>query len=447
MFFTQYLKNEKVLWVLIIATQLFFFNSSQILQHTKTADSAEYIYLAQNIVDHGVIYCGDYTSEPKDISLYSRRTPGYPVYLLLTKIIFNSDFLPLLLQCMFSIFNIFLGYKIAIQIFSDSSKAYLYLFFFLFFPSQFIYATLFMTEILFQTSVLLCIYFLLIFEKNGRFKFFYIYHLFLAIAYLIKPIALFLWLVYILYGIIFHNNRGIAARQITIALFHLLIIGGFFIKNYHQTGIAEYSGIGRKLLINYNMPALLSSYENEEYAKNRIDSLQFSIINHTYASQCASIDLFIRKEVTSHPLHFIALQVYGAIKFLLETGRWDLELWRKGYQHLDNSKSLKQQFTTNGLTGLQQELKSWNPFFLIYYFLVMIVTFTLFILFIKSLFNTSLLFRHKLLLVSTIIYFALLTGPSASARFRIPIFPILVILAITGIPKRNSQSNFFLSAK
>ena len=45
------------------------------------------------------------------------------------------------------------------------------------------------------------------------------------------------------------------------------------------------------------MPALLSFYENETYAKNKIDSLQYSLKNESYASQCASIDLFIRQEV------------------------------------------------------------------------------------------------------------------------------------------------------
>lgn len=437
MFFNQYLRNEKLLWFLLIATQLFFFSYAQIHQQTKTADSDEYIYQAQNIVDYSVIYSGDYTSESKDLSLYNRRTPGYPAFLIITKIIFHSDFFSLLLQCILSIFNIYIGYKIAKHILSDSSKTYLYLFFFLFFPSQFIYATVFMTEILFQTSILLCIYYLLKFEKNGQFKYFHIYHLFLALAYLIKPVAMFLWLGYILYGIIFHNNRGIAFRQISMTFFHLLIIGSFFIKNYQRTGIAEYSGIGRKLLLNYNIPALLSSYESEEIAKNRFDSLQLNIINQPYATQCANIDLFIRKEVTSHPFHFIALQIYGSFKFLLETGRWDIELWSKGYQHLDNLPSLKEQFTTNGLDGLTLELKKWNTFFLVYYTLVILATLTLFILFLKSLFNSSILRRHKLLLISTILYFALLSGPSASARFRVPIFPILLILAIPGFKKEN----------
>ena len=270
--FIDFLKKESALWVLLISTQLFFFAYAQLNQHTKTADSDEYIYQAKNLIDYGTTYSGDYTATNLDVSLYERRTPGYPVYLILTKIIFHSNFLPLFLQCVLSLLNIFIGYKILKLISPDTKNTYLYLFFFLFFPSQFIYATVFMSEILFQTSILLCLYYLLQFEKSGKFSYFYIHHLLLAIAYLIKPIALFLWLGYSLYGIIIHNKRGIAVRQIAAALFHVLLLGSFFVKNYNQTGIAEYSGIGRKLIINYNMPALLSFYEDETYAKNKIDS-------------------------------------------------------------------------------------------------------------------------------------------------------------------------------
>jgi 4-amino-4-deoxy-L-arabinose transferase-like glycosyltransferase len=442
MFFKGLLKNEKLLWFLLIATQLFFLSYALVHQQTKTADSDEYIYQAQNIVDYGVIYSGDYTTEPKDPSLYSRRTPGYPGFLILTTVLFNSDYFALFVQCILSILNIFLGYKIAKRILSDTSKSYLYLLFFLFFPSQFIYATVFMSEILFQTAILGCVYFLLKFESEDKYKYFFICHVLLAVAYLIKPIAIFLWLGYMLYSIIYHNKQGIAVRQIIMTLFHLLIIGGFFLKNYRQTGVAEYSGIGRKLLINYNIPALLTFYEDETYAKNRIDSLQSNISQQTYSGQCANIDSFIKTEIFTHPIQFVAIQSYGIIRFFLETGRWDLELWRKGYQQLENTPSLKQEYATKGIKGVLQNIHRGNYFFGIYYILVVLTAISLFILFIKSLFNSTILRRHKLLLVSTILYFALLTGPSASARFRVPIFPILVILAITGFQKENRVSLF-----
>jgi hypothetical protein len=438
--FIDFFKKEYVLWILLISTQLFFFTYAQLNQHTKTADSDEYIYQAKNLIDYGTTYSGDYTASNLDVSLYDRRTPGYPIYLILTKIIFHSDFLPLFLQCILSILNIFIGYKILKQISPDTKKTYLYLFFFLFFPSQFIYATVFMSEILFQTSILLCLYSLLQFEKSEKFKYFYLLQLLLAIAYLIKPIALFLWLGYSLYSIIVHNKRGIAVRQLVAALFHVLLLGSFFLKNYHQTGIAEYSGIGRKLMINYNMPALLTFYENETYAKNKIDSLQYNLKNESYASQCANIDLFLRQEVSEHPIHFLLLQGYGSIKLLTETGRWDLELWRVGYENVEKAPSFKNIFSTNGIPGVFHALNLWPVPYLIYYCLVILVTIALFLLFIKSLLNKSLIRRHKLLLLATILYFAVLTGPSASARFRLPIFPILVILALSSFNKNENPS-------
>ncbi|MFN0187135.1 MAG: glycosyltransferase family 39 protein [Bacteroidia bacterium] len=436
--FIDVLKKESVLWVLLISTQLFFLVYAQMHHQTKTADSDEYIYQAKNLFDYGTTYSGDYTVSNLDISLYNRRTPGYPVFLILTQILFQSDFLPILLQCALSILNIFIGYKIFKLISPDTKKTSLYLLFFLFFPSQFLYATVFMSEILFQTSILLCVYYLLKFEKSGKFKYFYIHHLLLALAYLIKPVALFLWLGYSLYSIIVHNNQRVAIRQVPAALFHVLLLGSFFLKNYHQTGIAEYSGIGRKVIINYTMPALLSFYENETYAKNKIDSLQLSLRNESYASQCASIDLFIRQEITAHPIHFFLLHGYGVFKFLLETGRWDLELWRVGYENVEKTPSLKNTYSMNGISGVLHELNQWPILYLIYYCFVVFASIALFLLFINSLFTRSLIRRHKLLLIATIIYFTILSGPSASARFRLPVFPILVILALSSFNKNEN---------
>jgi len=437
---TRNLNKENVLWAILIITQIFFLGYAWQHQQIKTADSDEYIHQAYNIVHYGVIYSGDYTLPEKDPALYGLRTPGYPLFLIFSKILFNSNFFPLLLQCILSILNIYLGYKIVKTISANRVKSHHYLLFFLFFPSQFIYSTIFMSEILFQSTLLLCIFYLLKFESSGKYKHLYIHHFLLALTYIIKPIALFLWLGYILYGIFVHNNRGIAPRQIILGFMHVLLLGSFGLKNYYHTGIAEYSGIGRKLLINYNMPALISFYENPEYAKVKIDSFQSRIKNEPYAEQCANIDLFIRKEVLGHPIDFITLQFVGATKFFLESGRWDLELWKNGYQHLENIPSLRKAYSLEGISGIYNEIKQLPLLQLIYIPFVVLSNFVLFALFLYSIFSKSILLRYKIILWCTVLYFALLTGPSASARFRLPVFPIMVILAVNGMSNMGQKT-------
>ena len=94
----------------------------------------------------------------------------------------------------------------------------------------------------------------------------------------------------------------------------------------------------------------------------------------------------------------------------------------------------------NGISGVLHELNQWPILYLIYYCFVVFASIALFLLFINSLFNKSLIRRHKILLLATIIYVAILSGPSASARFRIPIFPILVILAMSSFNKNENPS-------
>lgn len=428
-------KNEKILWALIIATQIFFFAYSQIHHQTKTADSDEYIFQAANILHYGVIYSGDYTVEPKDLSLYGRRTPGYPAFLIVTLLFLKSDFFTLLIQCGLSVFNIFLGYILLKRISIVPPKTYWYLLFFLFFPSQFIYGTVYMSEIFFQTSILLCLYTLFHFEQKGQIKNLYLHHFLMALTYIIKPIAMFLWVGCHIYGIIAHNRRGIAKHQIILALFHVLVLSSFAIKNYYYTGIAEFSGISRKLMINYSLPAAIHQYENAEFAQQRIRTFQESIRGETYAKQVVETDNFIRKEISVHTFSFIAVQSFGIIRFFLETGRWDLALWLNGYQNADHLPSLQKIYAVDGWKGVYKELSAPSPFFLLYYIGVVLAVLCLFYLFGRSWFSRSLTKSHKWLLLCLVMYFAFLTGPSASARFRLPVYPVIVILAVSGLTK------------
>ncbi|MBL7924139.1 MAG: glycosyltransferase family 39 protein, partial [Bacteroidia bacterium] len=265
---------SRFLWVLIVATQLFFFISALKSNHTRSADSAEYLYMAYNLQHHGLIYSGDAEAAERDLSLYSRRTPGYPLFLLVGMIGIGSGILPLAIQCLLSLLSIYLGSRILRSIHPAETAQSLYLALLLFFPSQFIYPAFYMTETLFQSALLLSIFFLFRFEERGTYSLYYLHHFFLAAMYLVKPAAMFLWLGVTLYSIFSHHFVGVNRRQVFISLLHILLLGSIFIKNHQRTGIAEYSSIGRKLIINYNLPDLLTYTKGADYSARVIDSLQ-----------------------------------------------------------------------------------------------------------------------------------------------------------------------------
>lgn len=405
--------------------------------HTFTTDSFEYIQQGKNILRHGSFYCGNYEDVIKDQSLYSRRSPGYAVFLIITTLFFKINLLTLFIQSILSLLNIYVTFRILTLVSAARINKWVYLAMFVFFPSQFIYASTFMSEIPFQTSVLLSIYFLLLFEKSGNISRLYLSQLFVAAAYLFKPIAVFLWIPMILYSITIKSENRSAQHLALLSLAHVSLISLFMFFNYKNSGVAEYSGIGRKVLINYTIPSVLSKTHSAAYALAQVDSFEQTLSNESYIHQCAQTDLFISNILFTQPVDFISTQLSGIPLFFLETCRWDLALWREGYENLHLLPSLKKVFLEEGRNGIANSIKKWPVVFMIYYFLVVVATIFIFILFIKGLFSTGISLRTKFFLSLIICYFALLTGPSASARFRLPVFPAIVILAMAGLNRRS----------
>ncbi|MBK9400485.1 MAG: hypothetical protein IPN36_06365 [Bacteroidetes bacterium] len=421
-------------FLILIMVQIVFLTYAIFNNHHFTNDSVEYLNQAGNLIEHGSLYCGDYNVLEKDPGLYSRRPPAYAVFLLMTTFFLHLNLGALLIQCFLSVFNIYMGFKILQLIFTGKAPLLRYVFLFLVFPTQFIYAVTYMSEIPFQTALLLSIFFLLRFEKSGYYKNLYLSHLFLALTYLFKPITLFLWLGLILYTITIKSDHRGSKHLTLLGLGHFLLLGFFFLNNFALTGIAEYTSIGRKVVLNYNIPAVLSRAYGEEVAQHKMDSVQNEMTGMPYVMQCVYTDNFIRNTLLTRPFDFSLTHALGVPRFFLESGRWDLELWYKGKDEAGTLPSLKSSFKKEGIRGLTDIIRTWPVLYSVYYILVIAGTIFIFIFFVKGIFSPLISRRHRFLFLFIIFYFVLLTGPSASSRFRLPVFPLIAIVAIAGWP-------------
>ncbi len=64
--------------------------------------------------------------------------------------------------------------------------------------------------------------------------------------------------------------------------------------------------------------------------------------------------------------------------------------------------------------------------------------------FVKFVFNKKVNLSIRSALAILIIYMAIVTGPSASARFRLPIFPLLVVtfvITMNELTKKNERTS------
>jgi hypothetical protein len=244
---------------------------------------------------------------------------------------------------------------------------------------------------------------------------------------------MFLWIFSILHVIITKKETKATVELSLLSTLHLLIVGGTMWYNYYRVGIAEYSSIGHKLFINYNLPALLNNLYGPEKAAYIVDSLQTEMSTESYPIQAAIADQFIRDEISNHPLNYFTVHVKGMLFFITDIGRWDVELMRKGRDYAEQLPSLTKKYKAGGWTAIADYFRIWNPVYLIYFLLSIIILALVLVLFTQQLLFSKTNRPFLYLIAGLCLYFAFLTGPSGSARFRVPVYPLIVAIAAGAI--------------
>ncbi len=422
----------RVAWACIVLLHVAFLLYALNHEHCYTADSSEYLFAAENL-KQGVLYAGHLNDNPKDPSLFSRRTPGYPLFLLIS----GGGIITLLIQLALSLFSIHTGLRILRLFQTPPSAELVYLSLFCLQGSQMVYSSMYMTEILFQ-SILVYTLFLLVQSSRQITKAQVIQiHVLMAALYLIKPIALFCWVPVSLF-FFFRWRKTLSARLLLIpALLHLGIIGCITWNNYRQTGVMEYSNISRKVLLNYTVPLLIKSDHKLESSANNLLHFQDSLAKMEYAVQCKAADDYIRNTLQAAPVELLILHMKGVARFLFDTGRWDLECWRLGYQRVEETPSLMGMAKRQGIGGLFFYFNGLPPTYSLYYLVSSICIVMTGLLFIYGFFSAPFPMYAKTMIGCTVLYFSFLSGPSSSARFRLSVGPLIVLVAAACLSNRQ----------
>ena len=424
--------KEKIFspWIIPVIIQLFFLTTAISGEHTMTHDSEEYLHQAYNILHHQTFYCGDLNQPVTDVTYYSRRPPGYGVFILLTSFFLTVPLFTLIAQSLLAIINLYLGYQLVKLMKPEFSDKRIFILLGCMLPSQFIMATTYMSEIPFQTTILLSAIFLLRYEKpTGSFRHLYWHHFFIFCAYMLKPIAGFLWVISVLYVVLTQNESRSSIRLSVLSGLHVLVIALALLRNYSLTGIAEGSSIPHKVVVNYNLRMLLTALHGPARSAVLIDSLQNEMRDKPYPIQAAISEQYLRQQLTEHLPVYLKIHVTGMFRFFIDPGRWELEVWKNGWEKSENPPSLSEAFQKG---GIQELLHTGGK---------SIVTFTLFslagavltlFLLLAWLLQKKVPLGNKLLIAGLLLYFSFLTGPSSSARLRLPVFPILIAGAAMG---------------
>jgi hypothetical protein len=420
--------------IFLLLHVLFFLFALQ-YGHPFSKDSAEYLWQSFNISHNSSFYCGDLNS-PIVEAWFNQRPPGYGLFLSILGINhFNFNYQLLLsIQLMLSLLNGYIVYQFVKLLTGPDFSLWLLLIPLLGFPSQFVYSGMVMSEVLFQTLLLLSVYFIAILLKRGEMQFLWWSQWSLTAALLVKPIAWMFPFVALISFLIYWFNEKVKLLAIVTFAIPFAAIFWMFNFSYTKTGIHEFSSIQRKLMINYNSFAILSDIEGKDYAVKTISTLQDSVANFKYVDKCKAIDDFNKKVLKEHFVTAAKLEGVGILKFFISHSRWDVSFFLQGKE--------PDSFVSSNSSFDPTVQWKWISYFVFSVFINLLV----FAAFVKFLVSKDLPVKLRGCIGSIVIYMAIATGPSAASRFRLPVFPVLtvtfVVVTHRFAQKRSNSAKF-----
>jgi hypothetical protein len=413
-------------------TLIYVLNSGPLL----TRDSMEYISAAENLKNQGIFYAGNLT-EPVNPALYSRRPPGYPILILLSRLFSNSNFSTVIFQILLIILDVILLNRILLQLNVKSSHRKLIIFIYLVYPSQIIYIFSIMSEILLQTLLLLSLFFMLQFLTGRNWRYLLFYNITISLAVLTKPVLLYFWIPSTLFQIwlaVRYHRKSI----LIYPLLMILTITFWSYRNYNITGYYHFSSIKNFNLLYYNTYSFLVNRYGEDHAEKFMDRVDaenrgksFKTANRNIEKACFYV---LWKNLPAYSFYHFR----GSILFFIDPGRYDLY----HFLRIKQEQGFWYFISHDGILGILKGVKK-IPTTVIFYLLVMVIFNLLFLIsVILFIIRRGYSMEFWLFLLTVILYFALITGPLGASRHRLPVFPELLLAVPSALIYIRNRFNF-----
>ncbi len=431
-------KNFLILFSgLLLLHGLFFLFAYRAGNIYLTVDSTEYLNQADNIKYHASWYAGKW-DQPHDDFLETRRPPLYASFLFLVKSVVDNDYFVLALQNLISIFCLLLAYYLAQFIANKEINPFYFLMPLLFFATQFIYANMIMADVLFQLCLMSAVFFFYRFAVNGKAHGFLWFNIMIALAILTKPVMYLFWVVIAVVTLLLYAKNNLKLKNTFYSAIPFAVVMLLSFYNYRQTGLFHYSSVNQKFISEYG--AYLSVGERgNEVAQNKIDSLlAVAKAQPDFKSYSTYLDEESETLIKQNFGRFVMAQTKGMLQFFIDHGRWDLYAFFINPDYVQK-KGIQYYFRQDGLTGVFIYLKTFNLLLLVYLIFTTAVNiflaYTLFRFFLRTRTNYVL----RLMIACLIFYQAIFTSVVGCSRYRMAIYPMLLIATGIFLADRDSM--------
>lgn len=389
-------------------------------------DSYGYLMQADNLKAHGTWYAEDWNA-PLLIDYFSIRPPLYAWFNIFLGWFSGSIYLVLFVQNLLSILNCWLVYQFVAKKTGITKQLNLAMIAcMLFYPAQMIHANFVMTEILFQT-LLLCLFFAVsAFMEQPHWKQSTVISVVLSLCLLTKPVSLFLPFIvlgFMLWSIAKHNQKWILTIPLLLTA---MVFHGICKQNEHATGYYHYSSIKSINQLKYNARYTLVNAIGEQYADSVIAAtMQQANACESYAERLKLMDTKAAEIIVEHPNAFAKLYSKGMVAFFLDPGRFDMYHF---FAIEEKDKlGLMYEMQTKGLSAVKEYVKQAPVFVLLLLVLNFCWNSMVVYFFIRFLGTPNIPFILRTTIVVFVFYVAVATGPVGVSRYRVPVYPLLMI--------------------
>jgi len=448
-------KKDLFFIIALIIIHLFYFSYVIIFNNyipfTETnffiPDTYQYLTEAKNIVDSGIFYCGDLT-QLLDFRYYTLRPPLYPLFLSFFYLFKAPLFVILLFQNILSILSIYLVRDTILSFNYKKEYDYLFILILLFTPSQFIYANTILTECIFQFLIVLMFRNGVKFYTDKKVKYIAFYTIALILAALTKPV-MYLFVVPSFFYMIFLSFKLKKWYPSIISLVPIITVLIIFKWNYNRTNHYSYSSIQTINLLNYNMNLFLVSKKGAFYAERTLDSIHNNANEiDSYPKKIKYLDGASKTILKNNLTVYILYHLRGSLFCAIDPGRYDITTFFLLRTRQVNQKGVMYHLNNGGLKSVLLFLiDTYSLPFLLLLSTILLFNIVKLICFVLFIFITKINQNLRFIAGCIVLYIVILAGPVGSARYLMPLAPIIIGVILIDNYFINLLSNKFNNSR
>jgi hypothetical protein len=379
------------------------------------------LFQAKNLVQYHSVYAGDYTIKLLP-DYFAFRPPLYAGFIIVCKFFVNSNYSILFVQNVLAIIMLFyvihwlVQLEVKAKILNIIIPIYL-----VFYPAHFVYANTIMSDTIFEVFTFALFYQTYRFYQSPNLQKALFIGFIIALSLLTKPVSILIGLLVLLF--VKNYNKIYIAFALILPLIAYFSFG-FAVKK--ETGYFQFTSMKSFVAVR----CLVKYSASNAYGADYADSLCTAIVNGadaqvTMAKRFDYLDSSCNTFIANHKLAFLKVYSKGCITFLFDPGRYDL--YKLFNANDDNALGMYQTLQQFGIKAMLKFLFGLNFLGLVALAFLAIWNVIVVIVFILFLLKTNYSIILKILIAVFVFYFLLTTGVLGVSRYRIHIFPMLLM--------------------